>query len=281
MLTPKTGMLTVPGASIYYEVRGAGPALLIIPTGNGDATPFWAVADALASHFTVITYDRRGFSRSPVEGPVDDAFRLQTDAHDAHRLIDHLADGPAHVFGSSSGAIVAIALLERYPEQVRTLISHEPPLASVLPDAEQWLQFYTDLYELYQNSGVKVARQVFRARVGMNGETRPPKGAELPPERLAEMLDRIRHNQDFWFEHEVRTYPAFIPDTAKLKTVSHRLILAGGTTSRDHFPYRPNAILAERLGTDITHFPGGHGGYVTHPAEFADMLYRVLSRRNT
>lgn len=278
MTTPTTGTLAMPGASLYYEVRGSGPPLLLIPTGNGDAAPYGPMADTLADRFTVISYDRRGFSRSPLRGPVDDA-RVEADVLDASGLIEHLAGEPAHAFGSSSGAIIALALLERRPDQVRTLVSHEPPLASVLPDAAYWLRFYDELYDYYLDNGAEEAMKYFRKRMGMTSPTKPPKGTELPPDELAEMLSRIRRNHVFWFEHEIRTYPAYLPDIAALKAVSERLVLAGGRASRGDFPYRPNMVLAEQIGVDIVDLPGGHVGYVTDPYEFADELAGVLVGR--
>ncbi|GAT67126.1 alpha/beta hydrolase fold protein [Planomonospora sphaerica] len=279
MRTMTTGTLAVPGATLYYEVRGSGPALLLIPTGNGDAGPYEPLAEALAGRHTVITYDRRGFSRSRADEPVDDARRVDTDAGDAHRLLTRLAGGPAHVMGGSSGAITALHLLARYPRSVRTLVAHEPPLASVLPDAGRWLRFYADLYDVYRRDGAQVAMRFFRERAGMAEPTRPPQDLQPPPERLEAMLARIRRNQVFWFEHEILPYPAFDLDVAALEGVSDRLVLAGGSASREHFPYRPNTVLAERLGLPVVDFPGGHVGYVTHPVEFADALARVLGER--
>jgi pimeloyl-ACP methyl ester carboxylesterase len=280
MHTPKTGRLTVPGATLYYEVRGSGPtALLLIPTGNGDAGPYAPLAELMAGRYTVITYDKRAYSRSPLSQPDDDTDRVAADVDDAHHLLDHLATAPAHVLGGSSGAIVALDLLARHPDQVRTSIVHEPPLASVLPDADDWLAFYAGLYEIYRDSGAKAAMEVFRARMGMNGTTRPPDSAQLPPQELAEMLFRIRGNHTLWFEREILTFPGFVPDIPALKAVSDRLVLAGGDTSREDFPYQPNTVLAEQLGVDIVHFPGGHVGHVTHPFEFAETLTRVLDTR--
>jgi len=100
----------VPGARLHLETRGRGPLLLFVVGGNGDSTIYGGVAAALADRFTVATYDRRGFVRSPVSGPVDDDTRLAADVDDACRLIDHLGGAPAHVFGSSSGAIVVLEL---------------------------------------------------------------------------------------------------------------------------------------------------------------------------
>lgn len=271
-----TGTLAAPGASLYYEVRGSGPGLLLIPTGNGDAGPYRPLAAALSDRFTVMTYDRRGYSRSRLDGPVQIEQRLNQDVDDASLLLRLLPGPPAHVFGTCSGAIVAIGLLQRHPGSVRTVVAHEPSLASVLPDAERWLRFHTDLYDTYRRYGPDVAKQQFKASVGI-GDTRPPEAAQPPADELAEMLARIRTNQVFWFEYEMRYYPAFQPDIAALRAVAGRLVLGGDRDAPDHFPYRATAALAARLGTGIVHFPGGHLGNVVRPFEFADILARVLT----
>ncbi len=270
--------LSVPGASLYYEVRGSGPTLLIVPSGNGDATPFAPLAQLLSDRYQVITYDRRGFSRSELNGPVEDCHRLDEDAADGRRLLEHLADGPAAVFGSSSGGIVALALLANHPEYVHTVVSHEPPLASVLPDADYWIDFYAEVYERFRASGVEAAQRAFRAGMGMERTTRPPRQTELPPKEREELLARIKRNHVFWFEHELRGYPAYLPDTARLRTLSDKLVLACSDTAREALPYRPNAVLAELLAKSIIHLPGGHVGYVTHPSEFASALDGILRR---
>jgi acetyltransferase/esterase len=73
----------VSGAQLYTETRGAGPLLLFVVGGNGDPAVFSGVAGRLAGDFTVVTYARRGFARSPVDGPVDDANRIFADVEDA------------------------------------------------------------------------------------------------------------------------------------------------------------------------------------------------------
>lgn len=269
-------MLSTPGATIYYETRGNGPALLIIPTGNGDATPLAPVAEALADRYTVITYDRRGFSRSQLHEPVNSERRLADDVLDARQLLERVAGAPAHVLGACSGAIVALALLERHPDQIRTLVAHEPPLTGLLPEAATWTEFHASLYDTYTTSGPDAARDIFKARMGLEGQTRPPKGSELPPDQLAELLDRLRRNHVFWLEHEMRSYSEYRPDLAALRSAAGHLILAGGEASREHVPYRPNVVIAELLGTEVTHLPGGHLGYVTHPFEFASQLAALL-----
>src|SRR5437868_12155708 len=91
--------IEVPGARVYYEARGAGPVLLLIPGGNGDVGPFDRVASDVADRFTVVAYERRGFCRSPISAPIDDNDRLHADADDATRVLDAVGAGTAHVFG--------------------------------------------------------------------------------------------------------------------------------------------------------------------------------------
>ena len=77
--------------------------MLMIQGVNGDADAFGAVADHLATHHTVVTYDQRGFP-SRLDGPQDIDRRLETDADDARRLIGLLRDEPATVFGAVTSA---------------------------------------------------------------------------------------------------------------------------------------------------------------------------------
>jgi pimeloyl-ACP methyl ester carboxylesterase len=141
--------LDVPGARLYYEVRGAGPTLLLIGAPMG-VDGFAAMADELADSYTVVSYDPRGISRSPVGNGSPEQDTPQLRAEDIHHLLNALASGPAHVFGSSGGALTGLALLTTYPEQVQTLIVHEPPLVSMLPD-------HAELVTASRRSGVSTA----------------------------------------------------------------------------------------------------------------------------
>ena len=120
----KTDSLTVPGARIYYEVRGSGPVLLMMPGGPADASAFRRIAGHLDSDYTVVTYDPRGLSHSTLEAPVQDERIVEIFADDAHRLLTATASAPAFVFASSGGAVIGLELAALHPEQVRTLVSH-------------------------------------------------------------------------------------------------------------------------------------------------------------
>ncbi|MFE2831942.1 alpha/beta fold hydrolase, partial [Streptomyces mirabilis] len=116
----------------HYDVRGSGPLLLIIPGGAGHPMGLEGAVARLSERFTVVTYDPLGLSRGPLDGPVGDQ-RVEVWSDRAHRLLDSLLpDGEsARVFGSSSGGIVALDLLARYPQRLRRVVAHEPPSIGV------------------------------------------------------------------------------------------------------------------------------------------------------
>ncbi|MEX5720029.1 alpha/beta fold hydrolase [Geodermatophilus maliterrae] len=279
MNRPVTGFLDRPGGRLYHEVCGSGPPLLLIPTGNGDAGPYRPVAGLLGNRYTVITYDRLGFSRSSVDGPVDDDQRLDGEVDDVRALLDHLVGGPAHVFGTCTGATIALALLARLPDRVRLLFVHEPPVVSVLPEAAEEIAFHEAVYATYRQQGLAPALAMFKGYLGADGGNRPPEAFQPPPQELRAMLTRIRDNQRFWMEHDMRTFPAFVPDVEALRTVADRVVLLGGEDSRHLAGARVNVVLAERLGVELVDVPGGHLGHVTHPREFSERLAVLLEQR--
>lgn len=280
MTKTEAATFAVPGATLYYERRGTGPVLLLIPGGNGDALPYAALGEALAGSYTVVAYERRGFARSPLDRPLepgDDERRLAVDAEDAHRLLAHLGGVPAYVFGSSSGALVALELMARHPEDVRLLMPHEPPALTLLPDGEDLARNSDRVYAIYRESGPEAAMAEFAAVTfggpgGFSG-LRP----DGPPPGFAEMAARMRHNIPFWIEHELRQYPRRPVDVDALRPHADRIAPLCGRESRGQYPYRPNTVLAERLGRTVTELPGGHVGYMTHPDAFAGELAAVLA----
>ncbi|MEV6732607.1 MULTISPECIES: alpha/beta hydrolase [unclassified Streptomyces] len=274
----KSAMLQVPGASLYHEVRGSGPVLLMLPGGGGDAAVFDGVAGTLAAHYRVVTIDPRGYSRSrlDVPGPVDQ--RVEVQSEDAYRLLEHLtpAGEDAYVFGSSSGAIVALDLLARHPERLRLVVADQPPCAALLPDPVE-RGFFEEVYEVFRADGLAAAARHFVAGIG--GTLKPmPDPAGLPP-RAAEMIGRLNANFPVFMEHELRQFTSYVPDEAALAAVYDRLVLAAGLETRRHLPYRPAAALADRLGGKVTELPGGHSGYTDAPEEFGQRLLEVLSSR--
>ncbi|MFF3212497.1 alpha/beta fold hydrolase [Streptomyces sp. NPDC002886] len=283
MSAPAVGRLRVPGATLHYEVRGRGPLLLLIPGGTGGAAAFDGVAEALAAEYTVASYDPRGLSRSPLDEP-EAGQSVAEHAEDALRLLDLLSPGePARVFASSSGAIAALHLLAARPERFVRLVAHEPPLVEVLPDAPAHRAFLARVRDTLEAEGLMPAMGVFAA--GLKGE--PDRDAPVPdqpapavlPPHAAARAARTMADLPYFLGRIVPSFMAHSPDLRRLEAVSDRLVLAGGRDARGELPYRPAAYLAERFGGELLHFPGGHTGLTTHPAEFGGVLRQAFRDR--
>ncbi|MFG2076494.1 alpha/beta fold hydrolase [Nonomuraea maritima] len=279
MTAPTTGCLRVDGATLHYEVRGSGPLLLLIPGGAGDAASYDGIADDLAADHTVVSYDPRGMSRSPLDDP-EAAQRVAQHADDAFRLLELLSpDAVARVAGCSSGAIVALHLLTAHPERIERVLAHEPPVVEVLPDAAEHRALLARVQDTFRRDGLMPAVAEFAAGLRRPGAEEPVTAkavTELPP-RAAARAERTMANMPYFLGRIVPSFMAYAPDVDRLAALSDRLVLAGGADSHGELPYRPAAFLAERLGTELVHFPGGHTGLSTHPAEFAALLRKVLS----
>jgi pimeloyl-ACP methyl ester carboxylesterase len=126
-------MITVNDTELYHEVRGDGSPVLLIMGATGDCGHFERLAELLADEFTVVSYDRRGNGRSPrPDGWVTTSPEEQAD--DAAALLKALGLAPAAVFGTSSGANFALALVVRHPAVVRGALLHEPVMNLLTDD---------------------------------------------------------------------------------------------------------------------------------------------------
>lgn len=256
--------LRVPGATLHCEARGAGPPLLMIAAGASDARAFAPVAARLARRYTVLTYDPRGNSRSRLDGPPGE-LRVAVGADDARRLLEQVAGGPAFVFGSSSGALVALDLVARFPGLVLAAVVHEPPVIGLLAGGARHQARFDEVYRTYRRDGAAPAMRMFQDIVGL--ATQPS----------AEPDESQMDNRAYFLEHELRAFSRFLPDLAALERTSSRIVVVGGEESTGHLPFESAAVLAERLGKDVLEFPGGHIGYLTYPVPFASRLAGVLA----
>jgi pimeloyl-ACP methyl ester carboxylesterase len=267
----QASVLEVPGARLYYEINGTGPVMLTVPGASGAGDGFKRVAEHLATHFTVVTYDRRGFSRSQLDGPQDYDHRLETDADDVRQLIEHVSDEPATVFGNSSGAIVALEVLTRHPSVVRTLVPHEPPAVRLLADGQKWIDFFFEVYDSYRQSAMEPALKKFREQAFAESDRQAMAHAPKNEYTLA--------NATYWFEHELRQYPAVDLDLNALKVHADRIVLTAGRDSSGYPAYEVSVELGRQLGRDLIELPGGHLGFLTQPADFARELVEALRRQ--
>jgi len=274
-ITAKTETLKVPGATIYYEVHGSGPLLLMIPGGPADAGAFRRIAGYLESDYTVVTYDPRGLSHSTLDAPVNDERIVQIFADDAHRLLTATTKEPAFVFGSSGGAVIALELAARHPEQVRTVVSHEPPAPALQPDPARERAAMEEIVRTYRTAGIGPAMQKFMVQTRIRSGPPPPPPGEPTPE-MREGMAQMTRNMDFWLGHYFLAISAYEPDFDALKAGSSRIVPGVGEESRGELANEGGLNLAKRLGTEAEVFPGAHGGFESHAAEFAARLREVL-----
>jgi len=266
--------LTVPGATLHYEVTGSGPVLLLIAGGGTDAGMFDGMVGQLAADYTVVAYDPRGNSRSRYDGePVDE--RIDQSAEDALALIDAVGGSePAFVFGTSSGALAGLELITRHPDRVRMLVVHEPPCTELLPDAADARAFFQDVYDTYKSEGLAAADVLFMVGTGTDDDAMPPMEDLLPEFR--ELAERMQANAANFYEHKLLPGTRYQPDLDALQAVADKIVPAAGLQSVEHLLGRPVRVIAGHLGWPVVTFPGGHGGYASHPAPFANLLARVL-----
>ncbi|MFC0864927.1 alpha/beta fold hydrolase [Sphaerimonospora cavernae] len=273
----ETRMLQVPGARLHYEVRGAGPVLLMIPGAPADAGALAGLAACLAGRYTVVTYDQRGLSRSTLtEPPADQNVAVFSD--DAHRLLAALGDGPAYVVGNSGGALTALDLAARHPEQVRALVVHEPPLPELLPDRDHWRAVFQDVYDTYRDQGAGAAMGKFIATVAGLDAAPPamPDPSQLPPEAL-EAMGRIQGNLDHFLAHILLPVLRFAPDITALRSGPVPVAVGVGTASGDGVPALSARALAERLGVEPLAFPGDHQGLAIDVVACAEIIHTALA----
>jgi pimeloyl-ACP methyl ester carboxylesterase len=264
----RTDTLKVPGATLHYEVSGAGPVLLLIPGGPADAGAFAPIRGELSGRYTVVTYDPRGLSRSSLDGEPQDT-TAQTFADDAHRLLTAIGTEPAYVLGSSGGALVGLELISRHPERVRALVAHEPPLTRLLDDADEHAKFAREVYDTYRSEGVGPAMGKFLASAGLDQD--PPQPLAGPPPEMAEAMARMQGNFDFFLGHMFLALGDYTPDISRLRSLP--IAVAVGEASEGQLAYRAAVALAERLGKEPVVFPGG---FNSHPEAFAGRPNAVL-----
>ena len=222
---PTTHSLDVPGARLYYERRGTGPLLLMIGSPM-DSRGFAGLAEALADGYTVVTYDPRGIGNSSREDTTQDVTPEQQ-ADDVNRLLSALGGEPAHVFGSSGGAVVGLALVTARPGQVRTLVAHEPPVVELLPDGAQVRAQIEDIYETYRAEGADQAMRKFMNHAGLADA--PGQDAGAPRwEPSAEEMARMRAATGHFLAHLIRPTTRYRPDIEALRAASTRIVVAGG-----------------------------------------------------
>ena len=282
-------VLETPEADLAYDVHGP------LPTADGrpplvmigqpmDASGFTTLASLLPER-TVITYDPRGLGRSVrKDGRHENVPGVQ--ATDVHAIIEALGAGPVEMFASSGGAVTSLALIAAYPDDVTTLVAHEPPLIPVLPDSLAAERAWIGVRQAYEAGGRNAGMAAFIAFTSWTGEFTDAYLAQPAPDPamfgMPTADDGTR--DDPLLSDASRAVVDFQPDVAALLAAPTRVIIAVGEESKDLFTGRTSVAVAALLGQQPAVFPshhggfqGGDGGYAGKPEAFAIRLREVLS----
>jgi pimeloyl-ACP methyl ester carboxylesterase len=287
MTEPTTHTLDAPGAVLTYDIRpneaSTEPVLLLI------GSPMAAAGFiTLAGHFTdrtVVTYDPRGAERSVKTDPATESTPDQH-ADDLHRIISTLDAGPVDIFASSGGAVNALALVAKHPEEVRTLVAHEPPAAKAVPDREAALAAARDVHETYRRAGFGPGMAKFIALVSHKGPI-PADYVNQPapdPAMFGLPTEDDGSRNDVLLGQNMVSCTHYEFDFDALRAASTRIVIGAGAESEGELARRAGEAVAERLGTTAVTFPSGHGGFLGgeygqtgDPDGFAATLREVLS----
>jgi len=285
-----THILETAEADIVYDVRGP------LPTADG-RPPLFMIAQpmdasgfaTLASYFpdrTVVTYDPRGLGRSVrKDGRVENTPTLQ--AVDVHAVIEALGVGPVEMFASSGGAVTALALVTAHPEDLTTLVAHEPPIIPVLPDAEAAERARAGFRDIYEAKGTGAGMAAFVAMTSWRGEFTDEYFSQPSPDpaQFGMSAEDDGRRDDPLLSDRSWPITGYRPDVDALAAAPTRIVIAVGEESLGTFTGRAAVAIAELLGQQPTVFPSHHGGlmvgeygYAGQPEEFARKLREVLDR---
>jgi pimeloyl-ACP methyl ester carboxylesterase len=257
----------VDGARLYYEVKGKGPAVVLIHGGQLDSRMWDDQWDALAGQFTVIRYDVRGYGGSSQPD------KVYSDADDLAALLDYLKVGKAHLVGLSLGGRIAVDVALAHPARVSSLALAGPGLAGYeAPNAEEEDRRMWDLVKAARDDGPDKVTELWLKDPYMAPAMEQP--------RLAPRLRRlVRENAHCWLRNPVLQRSPKPPAARRLGDVKAPTLLVLG--DRDVPQIRATVEALERgiAGSRKVVIAGaGHMVNMEKPEAFNEELLAFLGK---
>jgi pimeloyl-ACP methyl ester carboxylesterase len=141
MSEKQSGFIDAPGARLYYEAEGEGPALTLIHAGVAHLRMWDEQVAAWRDRFRVVRYDTRGFGRTLTEDVP------YSNRDDVRVVLDAFGIDQTHLLGLSRGAMIATDFAVEQPQRVRSLVwvagglrgfdIDDPRLVAMWPDMER------------------------------------------------------------------------------------------------------------------------------------------------
>ncbi|MFW5470407.1 alpha/beta fold hydrolase [Knoellia sp. CPCC 206435] len=288
--TVVTRTLELPEVDLVHDIRGSLPAADGRPPLLMIGQPMCADGfEALAAEFpdrTVVTYDPRGLGRSTTrrdgrtdQNPVDQAA-------DLHALVEHLGAGPVDLFASSGGAVTALTWAATHPDDLATVVAHEPPAMWALPDAEAAARASDEVARAYAERGFGAGMAAFIRMANWQGEFTEDYFAQPPadPAQFGLPTEDDGSRDDPLLSTRSHDVTRTRPDLDALRRATPRLVLAVGEETGDAITARTARGVADQLGLAVTVFPSHHGGFASaqgpwpgRSVEFGARLTEVLA----
>lgn len=261
------------GIELYYEVAGDGDRLVLTHGAWSNADTWVDMVERLRDGYEVVTWDRRGHSRSqPDPGSGD----YSEDVADLVALIEHLGGEPVHLIGNSSGAEIVLRVVATRPDLVLSVAAHEPGLFGWLPQSDPHVKALLEAERSLCDEVVEIIESGDNARAAERFiEQVLGEGAweMTPPELRSRMIENAPT-----FLAEGRQ--AFSPggfDPAEIGAYDVPTLLTVGSASNEL-----NRLAVRYLGE---HLPGvrldelegaGHIPHRSHPDFYAACLLSFL-----
>src|SRR5256885_5620210 len=266
MTETTTRTLDVPGATLTCDVRE--------PETPSDKRPLFIFGSPMgASGFqqlvghltdrTVITYDPRGMERSTREPGSEVA--VEVHAEDYHRVVEVAGLGPVDAFGSSGGGMCGLHWVVAHPEDMRTFVSHEPPVITLLEDTQMAIKVNADIVDTYQRDGFGPAMAKFIQLVMHQGPL-PDDYLDRPgpdPAQFGLPTEDDGSRDDLLLSGNL-AMPPFEPDAEALRASSVRIEPAIGALGAGGLARRGGEAGGRLLGAQPGVFPRGHRGVPAH-----------------
>lgn len=265
---------SVNGVALHHEIVGDGPPLMLVHGSWSDHTVWQSVATLLADEFQVVSYDRRGHSRS--ERPRGSRTRRQ-DEDDLAGLIKMLDRGPAHVVGSSFGGLVALGLAARRPDLVRSVAAHEPPALTVLASGTRarlvgavTAVVHRVLADIEAGDAESAARRFTEMAMG-------PGVWDLLPAR---MRAAVMGNAPA-FAAEQSDPLCLAVDRRGLDRLDGRVLLSTGDATPEWLGAIVEELVEQLPAAQVATIAGaGHLPHVTHPVELAGVIRSFIATQS-
>lgn len=258
------------GVHLHYDIAGIGDTVVLTHGSWGDGAGWQPTVDVLSQSHRVVTWDRRGHSRSADgHGPGS----IPQDVDDLTALIEHIADSPVHAVGNSYGAVITYALAAARPDHVRSAAVHEPPVLGLLesstdPDvqavAEPFFAHMHTVQSLLEQGRHHDAPKHFIDHIAFE----PGTWDSMP----AESQDAIARNAPTFLD-ELQSRPYGHVDLEALASSGVPLLLTVGTESPPFLRMIVQMLDDLVPPIDVTTIDGaGHVPHGTHPAEWSRAL---------